>query len=92
MDGEISASAVRVVFVGDTGVLRNFLNAIAEHDSRLLVRGVEAEALSEDASGMISAEHQNYPQTTAIVRRSKFTVVVEAFEFLRSLLPEASSS
>lgn len=92
VDGEISTMALRIVFVGDTAVLRSFLNAMTEGDPRLLLRSVEAEALGDEASRRGNVNQPERPQTALISHRTKFTVVVEAFEFLRSPLLEGVSS
>lgn len=92
VEGEIGTVAIRVAFVGETAVLRNFLNAMSSHDPRLLVRSVEVEPADNAASSRGAAERQSHRLASAIAQRTKFTVVVEAFEFLREPVPQAISS
>jgi len=91
-EGELTTAAVQVAFVGDTAVLRNFLTAMGEPGSRLLVRSVEADAMSQGSVDDGVAVHASGSPHATIGQRTKFTVVIEAFEFVRPLVPAALSS
>lgn len=90
-EGIIGGSAIRVSFVGNTSVLRDFVTTLVASESLLVVRGVEAEVVAgenDDQKTTVRA-HRNPQQ--AVNRRTKFTVTVEALNFLQSAKPAAAS-
>jgi hypothetical protein len=90
-EGPMSGSAIRVSFVSDTTVLREFVNSLVEREPSLLVRGVEADAVAN------KNERQNRPagddknRQTPVSRRTRFTVTIEAIDFLSAAKPAAAS-
>jgi hypothetical protein len=90
-EGRMGSSAIRVSFVSDTTVLREFVNSLVECEPLLLVRGMEAEATAN------KNERQNRPagddknRQTTLSRRTKFTVTIEAIDFQATAKPAAAS-
>lgn len=80
--GEITSLALRVSFIADTAVLRNWLGEILRRDSRLMVRGVEAEAVTDADDGRPLVSGLEKAVSLAVTRLTKFTVVLEAVEIL----------
>lgn len=83
-DSAVKAQAYRIVFTGDTRVLRSLLSRLAVLDLPLSVRLVEVEPLAEPsrvmkpgAGGWTTSPAGVAPTSVLGARQSKFTVTVE---------------
>lgn len=90
-EDEVSTSAVRIGFVGDTSVLRNFLIALVTNEPRLVIRCVEVDTLVGNSGERAHSQDHNLNESAVVSCRNRFWVVVEAFEFTRSPLASSAS-
>lgn len=88
LPGRIESEAFRLEFTGQTPALRAFLNSLASGPMPAIVRRVEVERLTAEASATASLP-SGAPVPLVSQNLSKFAVVVECVELLAA--PETST-